>query len=88
MMGVETRWAGQISSLVVSSMQIGSAVGVAGFGSVLFAALGDGTGAHACSIAFGIAEACLTAALLGCLLLSLSLAHVLRGGHSLPTAEK
>jgi MFS family permease len=88
MMGVERRWAGQISSLVISSMQIGSASGVAGFGAVLFATLGDGTGAHAYGTAFGTAETCLTAALLGCLLLSLSLAQVLRTGRSTSTTEK
>ncbi|MEU3712027.1 MFS transporter [Streptomyces catenulae] len=88
MMGVETSRAGQISSLVISAMQIGSALGVAGFGPVLFAALGDGTGARAYGTAFGIAEACLTAALLGCLLLSFSLAHVLRTGHPVPPTQR
>ncbi|RAJ58761.1 putative MFS family arabinose efflux permease [Streptomyces sp. Amel2xB2] len=88
MMGVETRWAGQISSLVISSMQIGSASGVAGFGPVLFAVLGDGTGAHAYSIAFGVSEACLTAALLACLLLSFSLARELRVAHPVPTRQE
>ena len=78
MTGVERSRAGRISSLVISSMQIGSASGVAGFGPVLFAVLGDGTGPHAYATAFGAAEACLTAALLGCLLLSLSLARRLR----------
>lgn len=82
MMGVQRRWAGQISSLVSSSMQIGSASGVVGFGLVMFAALGGGTGAHAYGAAFGTAAACLTAALVGCLLLSLSLARVLRGARS------
>ncbi|MFR9728398.1 MFS transporter [Saccharopolyspora sp. MS10] len=78
MMGVQRRWAGQISSLVSSSMQLGSASGVAGFGLVLFAALGGRTDARSYSAAFAVAESCLTAALLGCLLLSLSLARVLR----------
>lgn len=88
MMGVESRRAGQISSLVISSMQIGSASGVAGFGPVLFAVLGDGTGAHAYGTAFGVAEACLTAALLGCLLLSFSLARELRTARPAPASEK
>ncbi|MGW5119934.1 hypothetical protein ACWEQ8_31510 [Streptomyces noursei] len=51
---------------------------------MLFAAFGDGTGAHAYSRGAGVAEACLTAVLFGRLLLSPVPARVLRAGRTTP----
>ncbi|MBB4688740.1 MFS transporter [Amycolatopsis jiangsuensis] len=77
LLGVEPHRSGQISALVICAMQIGSAAGVAGFGTVVSATLGTHLGPHAHSTALATGEACLTAALLGCVLLGLSLVRAM-----------
>jgi EmrB/QacA subfamily drug resistance transporter len=54
-----------------STLQIGSAISVAGIGSLFFTVLGDGTSAAAYGHALGIAMAAICAALIGSLLLGL-----------------
>lgn len=75
LMGTPRRWSGQITSLVISSMQIGSASGVAGLGAVLFGVLGDRSSPAAYDQAFRAAMFCLSAVLLACSAVAASLAR-------------
>jgi MFS family permease len=56
--GIDPRHAGLASGIVISSLQIGGAVGIALVGGVFFNALGDGGGLTAYAHAFSVAAGC------------------------------
>jgi EmrB/QacA subfamily drug resistance transporter len=56
--GIDQRHAGLASGILISTFQIGSALGIAIVGGVFFYVLGDGQGLGAYSHAFSVATAC------------------------------
>lgn len=68
---VAPQQAGVAAGVLTSTLQIGAAVSVAGIGSLFFAVLGEGTGRDAYAIAFGVAQASVSFALLLATLLSI-----------------
>jgi EmrB/QacA subfamily drug resistance transporter len=78
--GIDQRYAGLASGIIISTFQIGAALGVAIIGGVFYSALGSGQGVDAYAHAFTLALGCNVALLALGALLSLRLG----GGQSAP----
>src|SRR3984885_16065432 len=61
--GVDSRHAGLASGVVISALQIGSALGIAIIGGVFYSALGNGETSQAYPHAFSLALGCIVAVL-------------------------